>query len=131
MKVKTWIRRYVCSDWIDDEKAKKLLLDNGIYNFFLYKEQIVDVDLNEIIDSNKLEEPYEAGYRYCNKLYDIVHDNTIFIGEKDDLEYEIIEEGYPMDIPYAKCEFDNVDEFIKWLLEEGVKEREELEKKSL
>ena len=116
MKVKTWIRRYVCSDWIDDEKAKKLLLDNGIYNFFSYKEQIVD---------------YEAGYRYCNKLYDIVHDNTIFIGEKDDLEYEIIEEGYPMDIPYAKCEFDNVDEFIKWLLEEGVKEREELEKESL
>ena len=91
MKVKTWIRRYVCSDWIDDEKAKKLLLDNGIYNFFLYKEQIVDVDLNEIIDSNKLEEPYEAGYRYCNKLYDIVNDNTIFIGEKDDVEYEIIE----------------------------------------
>ena len=23
MKVKTWIRRYVCSDWIDDEKLER------------------------------------------------------------------------------------------------------------
>lgn len=130
VKVKIWVRRHVCSDWIEDERAKKLLLDNGIYNFFSYKEQVVDVDLNKIIDDCKHDEPYEAGYRYCNKLYDFVHNNTIFIGEKDDLEYEIIEDGYPMDIPYAKCEFDNVDEFIKWLLEEGVKEREELEKES-
>ena len=112
-------------------KGKEIIVRQRYLRFFSYKERIVDVDLNEIIDSNKHEEPYEAGYRYCNKLYDVVHDNTIFIGEKGDLEYEIIEEGYPMDIPYAKCEFDNVNEFIKWLLEEGVKEREELEKESL
>ena len=131
MKVKTWIRRHVCSDWIEDEKAKKLLLDNSIFNFFSYKEQIIDVDLNKIVDSSKHDEPYEAGYRYCNRLYDLIHKKSIFVGERDDLEYEIIEEGYPTDIPYAHCEFDDVDEFIKWLLEEGVKEREELEKESL
>ena len=131
MKVKTWIRRYVCSDWIEDEKAKKLLLDNGIFNFFSYKEQIVDVDLVDLIDVIKEEENYDAGYRYCNRLYDLIHNKTIFIGEIDDLEYEIVEEGYPTNIPYANCEFDDVDEFIKWLLEEGKKERKELEKESI
>ena len=124
MKVKTWVRRYSCSDCVEDDNMKKLLLDNGIYNFFLYKEQIVDVDLKKIIDDYKNEETYEAGYRYCNRLYDLIHKNTIFIGEKDDLEYEIIEDGYPTDIPYAHSEFNDVDKFIEWLLEEGIKEED-------
>ena len=116
------------STWVENEKIKKLLIDNGVYDFSTYKEQILDIDLKEIIDSSKSEENYRPGFRYCNRLYDLVHQKTMYISEKDDLEYEIIEEGYPMDIPYAKCEFDDVDEFIKWLLEEGTKEREKLNK---
>ena len=74
MKVKTWIRRYVCSDWIDDEKAKKLLLDNGIYNFFLYKEQIVKVDLNEgewsvLVDGEKADS--EVQYKIENSIVNV------------------------------------------------------------
>jgi hypothetical protein len=125
MKVKTWVRRYISSIDVEDKKARDILLNNGINHFFTYKEQIVDVDLICIIDNYKHPEGYEAGYKYCNRLYYFIHDNTIFIGEKDDLEYEIIEDGYPEDIPYAYCEFDNVEEFHKWMLEEGKKEREE------
>lgn len=125
MKVKTWIRRYMSSAWVEDERARELLINNSIYNFSTYKEQVMDVDLKEIVDNYKHEENDYAGYRYCNRLYSFVHDGTIFISEKDDLEYEIIEEGYPSDIPYADCEFDNVEEFHRWLLEEGAKEREE------
>lgn len=123
MKVKTWIDRYVSSDWIQDEKAKKLLIDNDIYNFWTHKEQMLEIDLNDIVDDCKSATVYEAGYRYNNRLYDLVHKKSIFVFEKDDLEFEIVEENYPYDIPYAYCEFDNVDEFHEWMLEEGRKEK--------
>ena len=126
MKVKTWIRRYMSSTCVEGERTKKILIDNGVYDFSTYKEQIINVDLKEIVDKCKSEEKDYAGFRYSNRLYDFIHNNTIFIGERDDLEYEIIEEGYPSDIPYADCEFDNVEEFHEWLLKEGTKEREEL-----
>lgn len=124
MKVKTWIRRCVSSSWIENEMARNILLDNDIYNFTTYKEQKLEIDLNDIVDDCKSVMVHEAGYRYCNRLYDLVHKKSIFIGEEDDLEYEIIEEGYPEDIPYAYCEFIDVNEFHKWMLEEGRKERE-------
>lgn len=123
MKVKTWIERYVSSDWIENEKAKNLLIDNGIYNFWTHKEQILEIDLNDVIDDCKSTIEHEAGYRYCNRLYDLVHKKSIFIGEKEDLEYEIIEDGYPEDIPYAYCEFDNVEEFHRWMLEQVEKRK--------
>lgn len=125
MKVKTWIERYVSSNWIEDKKARKLLIDNGIYNFWTHKEQILEINLNEIVDDYKNKVTHEAGYRYNNRLYDLVHKKSTFVLEKNELEYEIVEEGYPYDIPYANCEFDNVEEFHKWMLEEGKKEREE------
>ena len=125
MKVKTWVRRYVSSDWIENEKIKKLLLDNYVSHFWTYKEEILDVDLNDIVDTIKETENYEAGYRYCNRLYNLVHSKSKFSLELDDLEYEIIEEGYPENIPWAYCEFIDVDKFHKWMLEEGEKERKE------
>ena len=121
MKVKAWVRKYVDSYWIEDEKAKKLLFDNCIYHFYTYKSQILDIDLNDIVDDFESSEHYEAGYRYCNRLYDLVHEKSMFWFEKNDLEYEIIEEGYPDDIPWANCEFDDVKEFHKWMLDEGIK----------
>lgn len=125
MKVKTWIKKRVESDWIEDEKIKNILISNNIYRFWTHKEQILDIDLNDIIDDCKAIVAHEAGYRYCNRLYDLVHKKSIFLFEKDDLEYEIIEKDYPYDIPYAPCEFDNVEEFHKWMLEKGKEEREE------
>lgn len=124
MKVKTWIRRYTLSVWVEDEKIKKLLLDNGANNFTTYKEQILDINLQEIVDACMGEKDGEAGYRYCNRLYDLVHKKSIFVLEKDDLEYEIIEDGYPADIPYANCIFSDVEAFHKWMLDEGAKECE-------
>lgn len=124
MKVKTWIRRYFVSDWVEDEKIKNLLLDNGVSNFTTYKEQILNIDLQEIVDACSSGEDGEAGYRYCNRLYDLVHQKSIFVGEKDDLEFEIIEDGYPADIPYASCIFADVEGLHKWLLDEGAKESE-------
>ena len=123
MKVKTWIRRIIYVAYIEDEKAKNILMKNGIYDFSTYKEQILDIDLNDIVDDCKKGIVHEAGYRYCNRLYDLVHKKSIFILEKDDLEYEIIEDGYPEDIPYAYCEFDDVEQFHNWMLEEGIKEK--------
>ena len=123
MQVKTWIRKYVSTFYVEDENVRKLLFDNDIYSFYTYKEQILEIDLADIVDTKT--ENDEAGYRYNNRLYDLVHERSKFYFEKDDLEYEIIEEGYPTDIPYANCEFDNVEEFHKWLLEKGKEEREE------
>ena len=98
MKVKTWIRKYVSSYYIDNEKARRLLFDNGIHHFSTYKEEILDIDLHRIIDSSKADVPYdyEAGYRYCNRLYNLVHSRTKFVSERYDLEYEIIEDGYSL-----------------------------------
>lgn len=124
MKVKTWIRKYVNTDYIDNEKAKKLLHDNDIYNFDIYKEQILDIDLSDIVEIVKGYKVDKAGYIYCNRLYDLIHSKSRFFLERDDLEYEIIEDGYPVDIPYADCIFNSVEEFHKWMLEEG--KREEL-----
>lgn len=122
MKVKTWIRKYVNTYYIANEKAKKLLHDNGIYDLDIYKEEILDIDMDSIVDIVKGYKVDEAGYIYCNRLYDLVHSKSRFFLERDDLEYEIIEDGYPEDIPYADCIFDSVEEFHKWMLEEGKKE---------
>lgn len=124
MKVKVFVRKYNDSDWIEDETVKRLLLNNRIYSFWTYQEEILDVDISEIINKKNSLTGYEAGYIYCNKLYDIVHSKSIFkISDDNDIEYEIIEDGYPEDIPYAHCEFDNEADFHKWMLEEGEKER--------
>ena len=121
MKVKSWIRRHFITEHIEDEKVRKLLFDNGIGHFSTYKEEIFDIDESEILDTGTryFDEP---GYEYCNNLYDIVHEKSSFVLEKDDLEYEIIEDGYPNDIPYADRYYNTVDDFRKWMLEERIKE---------
>ena len=124
MKVKSWIRRHFITEWVEDEKIRNILYDKHIGNFNTYKEEIFDIDESEILDigTRFFDEP---GYGYCNKLYDMIHEKSSFVCEKDDLEYEIIEEGYPNDIPYADRYHDTVEDFRKWMLEEGIKEREE------
>lgn len=124
MKVKSWIRQHFITEHVEDEKVRKLLFDNGISHFCTYKEEILDFDEAEILGIC-LRYSDSPGFIYCNKLYDMVHEKSSFVLEKDDLEYEIIEEGYPDDIPWADRYFDSVDDFRKWMLEEGTKEKEE------
>lgn len=121
MKIKTWIRRLVSSSYIEDKQVRNLLFTNGIYSFFTYKEQILEIDIINIIDPYNIGIGQEPGYMYSNRLYDLVHKKSMFVGEKDDLEYEIIEDGYPDNIPYSYCVFKDAEEFHKWMLEEGKK----------
>lgn len=123
MKVKSWIRRHFITEWIEDENIRNILYDKRIGNFTTYKEQIFDIDESEILDIG-IRFSDKPGYRYCNQLYDMIHEKSSFVLEKDDLEYEIIEDGYPDDIPYADRYFDSVDDFRKWMLEEGTREKE-------
>ena len=123
MKVKTWVRKQISSYYIDNEKVRKLLLDNGIYHLNEYKEEILDIPEEEIIDDSGYP---QTGFWYTNTLWDLVHDKSKFRSELDDLEYEIIEEGYPYDVPWCDIDIYDVKDFRKWMLEKG-KEEEECE----
>ena len=122
MNVKTWIRKYITVPYIEDENARKLLLDKGFLHLTEYKEEILDISEEEIIDSDGY--PH-SGFWYCNNLYDLVHKKSKFRSELDDLEYEIIEEGYPEYIPYCEVYICDVEDFKKWMLEEGKRPLEE------
>ena len=118
MKVKTWIRKVFSVPYIEDESARKLLLDNGFFCLTEYKEEILDIQEEEIIDSSGYS---HSGFWYNNTLYDLVHNKSKFRSELDDLEYEIVEEGYPNEIPYCTVDIYDVEDFKKWMLEEGKK----------
>lgn len=118
MKVKTWVRKGFSVLYIEDENARKLLLDNGFSYLTEYKEEILDIPEEEIIDNDGY--PH-SGFWYNNTLYDLVHKKSKFRSELDDLEYEIIEKGYPEEIPYCTVDIYDVEDFKKWMLEEGKK----------
>ena len=122
MKVKTWIAKEFSVPYIADENARKLLLDNGFSHLTEYKEEILDIPEEEIIDDSGYP---RSGFWYNNNLFDLVHDKSKFHKESDYIEYEIIEAGYPSDIPYCSCETDiyNVEDFKNWMLEDGRKEK--------
>lgn len=117
MKVKTWTRRTFSVPFIENENAKKLLLDNGFSYLSTYKEEILDISEDELIDNGY---PHN-GFWYNNTLYELVHEKSSFRGELEDLEYEIIEEGYPEDIPYCDVDIYSVDDFKNWMIEKGKK----------
>lgn len=119
MKVKTWIKKGFPVLYLENEDARKLLLNNGFYYLTAYKEEILDIPEEEIIDDVGYP---QNGFWYNNTLYDLVHYKSKFRSELDDLEYEIIEEGYPSDIPYCEVDIYNVEDFKQWMLDEGKKE---------
>lgn len=130
MKIRVYDTVIVCANDIEDEKIKKLLRDNGILFFNETKEKCVDVDLNRLIDKKDKEyhqedNPY-MGFLYCNRLYEIVRrEHCLRLADDTNLKYEIIEEGFPDDIPYCEHEpFENVEEMTNWLHEEFFKENE-------
>lgn len=118
MKVKTWIRKGFSVAYLEDENIRKLLLDNGFSYLTEYKEEILDIPEEEIIDDSGYP---QMGFWYNNTLYDLVHHKSKFRSELDDLEYEIIEEGYPKDMPYCTVDIYNVEDFKHWIIEEGKK----------
>ena len=130
MKVKVWIRKDIEVEKVESKDIRALLVSNGISHFSTYEEEILDFDLERIFVPPTIKNK-KGGYQYYNKLYDFVHlKATIGKDEKrDKLEFEIIEEGFPKTIPYAEQEFDNVEDFEKWLRKEFLKEKEMEERK--
>lgn len=120
MKVKTWIRKGFSAFYLENEKARKLLLENGFSYLTEYREEILDIPEEEVIDDSGY---HQSGFWYTNTLYDLVHNKSKFRSELDDLEYEIIEDGYPYDIPYCEVDIYDVDDFKRWMLEQGRKEK--------
>lgn len=117
MKIKTWIRKFFSTPYIENEEARKLLLDNGYSCLSTCKEEILDIPEEDLIDDGYSHD----GFWYNNTLYDLVHQKSSFRGELDYLQYEIIEEGYPEDIPYCEVDIYSVEDFKRWMLEEGKK----------
>ena len=118
MKVKIWVRKGFSVAYIENENAKKLLLDNGFSYLTEYKEEVLDISEEEIIDKDGCS---YRGFWYSNTLYDLVHNKSKFRSELDDLEYEIIEDGYPNEIPYCTVNISDVEDFKSWMLDKGKK----------
>lgn len=53
MKVKTWIRRFFSTPYIENEKARRLLLDNRFSHLTTYKEEILDIPEEDLIDDSR------------------------------------------------------------------------------
>lgn len=123
MKVRTSVSRVIYRDYIINDNIIEFMEKNNIHSFKYIDTEILDINEKEIVESylktfpNSTDEP---GYWYANKLYDKVQNLTQFTGgDKQDMNYEIVEPGYPWDIPWTDRIFKTVDEFHKWMLEEG------------
>lgn len=123
MKIQTKVSKNVFKDNILNDDIVDFMDRNGITNFWYEKTELLDIDEEEIINSYLHACPNSIcgpGYWYTNKVYDQVHNLTHFIGgDKEDMTYEIVEPGYPYDIPWADTVFETVDEFRAWMLKEG------------
>ena len=126
MKVRVFDDIIIFSNYITDEKVRKLLEDNEVFQLTELREKIVDIDLNEIILSEDVErgKNYEMGFTYCNRLYDIIHNEYKLRGDDYSLQYEIIENGYLEDIPWCETIFESISEFDKWMRDKWCEENE-------
>ena len=136
MKVRTSVSRIVNREWILDDDIRQYMEKRNCLSLTYDRTEILDISEEDIVKSylNKCESSIssEAGYWYANQLYDMVHNQTkLMHGDKEDMCFEIIEPGYPCDIPYSDRVFGNVEEFHKWMIEEGEKDRLEDEYCSL
>lgn len=136
MKVRTSVSRNVYREWILDDNIRELMKRIDCLGFTYDKTEILEISEEDIVKSylNNCEYSVadEAGYWYTNQLYDMVHNQTkLMHGDKEDMCYEIIEPGYPCDIPWSDRVFQTVEEFHKWMIEEGEKKRLEDEYCSL
>ena len=123
MKVRTSVSRVIFRDYILDDNIVDFMEKNNICSLRYSKTEILDINEEEIVKSYLKAFPHstdQPGYWYANELYDKVQNLTKFIcGDREDMNYEIAEPGYPYDIPWADKIFKTIDEFRKWMLEEG------------
>lgn len=130
MKVQTIVNRVVFRDYILDDDIKEFMKKNNILQLSYQMTELLDIDEKRIVYSYLANHPeclndieystYTPGYWYANKLYDEIHKLTKFVGgDKEDMEYEIVEPGYCWNIPYAHRVIRDVRDFHKWMLEEG------------
>lgn len=128
MKVRTSVSRIVYREWILNDNIREFMKKSNCLSFTYDKTEILEISEEDIVKSYLNEREYsvdgEPGYWYANHLYDMVHNQTkLMRGDKEDMCFEIIESGYPCDIPWSDRVFENVEQFHKWMLEEGEKER--------
>lgn len=100
MKIKIWCEKYFRNSFILGNTNR-----DGVT---IYNEKIIDFDLKKF--ENDLG---HDGYYYANELYDHIHKNYNYvdiISNGDDLEFQIIEEGYLDDIPYLQEPLKSIDE---------------------
>lgn len=125
MKIRVFDDVLIMSDYITDERAKNLLLENGFCTLTELREKIVDIDLKDIVLENAIEfrgRNCKMGFTYSNRLYDIIHDKHKLRYSDYDLQFEIIEENFLDDIPYCETIFKTVDEFSAWMNEKYIEE---------
>lgn len=92
MKIKIWCKMYFPDSFILENTNK-----DGVT---IYNEKIIDFDLEKF--KNDLG---HTGYYYANELYNYIHKNYKYvdiISNGDDLDFQIIEEGYLDYIPYLR-----------------------------
>lgn len=128
MKVRTSVSRTVNREWILNDDIRQFMEKREYSSLTYDRTEILEISEEDIVNSYLNKHRYsindEAGYWYANQLYDMVHDHTeLMFGDKEDMCFEIIEPGYPCDIPRADRVFQTVGEFHKWMLKEGEKER--------
>lgn len=136
MKVQTSVSRIVNREWILDDDIREFMEKRNQLSLIYDRKEILEISEEDIVNSYLNRRGYsindEAGYWYANQLYDMVHSQTeLMFGDKEDMSFEIIEPNYPCNIPWADRVFQTVEEFHKWMIEEGEKERLENEYCSL
>ena len=136
MKVRTSVGRIVDREWILNDDIRQYMKKRNYSSLTYDRTEVLDISEEDIVKSYLNKREYsidsEAGYWYANQLYDMVHNQTkLMRGDKEDMCFEIIEPGYPCGIPWSDRVFENVEEFHKWMIEEGKKERLEDEYYSL
>lgn len=111
MKVKVFERYFVGIHDIKTDHVRDLLEKNGMSIFEVYREKIVDIPLTHILDNavstNK--------FALSNSLHTIIHKEHSIYSCTCNLEYEIVDERYPCDIPYCDEVISTEGEFDNWL----------------
>lgn len=126
MKVQTSVSRIVNREWILDDDIREFMEKKNQLSLIYDRKEILEISEEDIVNSYLNRRGYsindEAGYWYANQLYDMIHSQTeLMFGDKEDMSFEIIEPNYPCDIPWADRVFQTVEEFHKWMIEEGEK----------
>lgn len=105
MKVKIWCEKTFSSKYV--KNVSEVWTERGYIT--IYNEEIVDIDIQDFIT-----ELGKKGWHYSNALYDLIHKRYKFvdvIGYGNELEYEIVEDGYLDEIPCIRESLQSIEQF--------------------